>query len=83
MAAVAQRIKAVAPTEMIGYWFSALAYVQGGNRQSLQLALGDLQKVIEYRPDFKQAYYLMAQIYQSAGDNTSAQRCMDIVNRLP
>ncbi|MDE6106891.1 MAG: hypothetical protein K2F84_07325, partial [Bacteroidales bacterium] len=83
MAAVAQRIKAVAPTDMLGYWLSALGNIQGGNRQSMQLALNDLQKVIEYRPDFKQAYYLMAQIYQSAGDNTSAQRCMDIVNRLP
>ncbi len=83
MAAVALRIKEVAPTDMLGYWMSALANLQGGNRQSLQLALNDLQKVVEYRPDFKQAYYLMAQIFQTAGDAASAQRCMEIVNRLP
>lgn len=85
MLTVAQQIKEAAPTEMSGYYFSALAYLQmaAGNRQYLQLALNDLQKVVEYRPDFKPAYNLMAQIFQAVGDMSSARRCMEIVNRLP
>lgn len=83
MVTVASQIKKIAPTEMLGYWLSALAYIQmEGSHQNLQFALNDLQKVIEYRPDFKQAYIILAQIYQNAGDMASAQRCADIASTL-
>lgn len=83
MLKLAENCKKLYPSDIEGYWMSALAYTQmaQGNRQYLQFALNDLQKLVEIRP-FKQAYILMAQIYASVGDRTTAERCQNIAQRL-
>ncbi|MEG2665626.1 MAG: hypothetical protein RSA02_01250, partial [Bacteroidales bacterium] len=76
----ANKMKKISPDDINGYWLAAYSYIQ---TQNLQFALNELQKLIEIRPDFKAAYQLMAQIYQVAGDNQAAQKCMQIASQLP
>ncbi|MEG1762058.1 MAG: phospholipid carrier-dependent glycosyltransferase [Bacteroidales bacterium] len=77
---MSNRIKDLSPKDATGYWIAAHAYLRMNN---MQMALSELQALIAVRNDFKPAYQLMAQIYQSAGDSQSAQRCMEIVSQLP
>lgn len=77
---ISNRIKEISPKDVTGYWIAAHAYLRMNN---MQMALTELQALLEIRADFKPAYQLLAQIYQSAGDAQSAQRCMEIAAQLP
>lgn len=76
---VASQLKKVPSGEVYGYWLAANAYVR---QQQLQLALNELQTLLKKDEYFKNAYLLMAQIYQTTGQTAAAQQCQNIAAQL-
>ncbi len=60
------------------YYLGLLARSQGDN----QTALNNLMKAIQISPNFKPAYELSAQIYESQGDMENAQRFRAAIGQL-
>ena len=75
---VTTQMKKYMPDDINGYWIAANCYLQQHN---LQMALNELQALVNIRP-IPQAFKLMAQIYQAAGQVQAAQQCMDIASQL-
>ncbi|MDE6493907.1 MAG: hypothetical protein K2L50_04935 [Bacteroidales bacterium] len=76
--AAAGLLKKAAPDDISGHWYAAHSYLRMNN---LQLALNELQALVEKQPN-AQAYQMMAQIYQAAGETDAARQCMQIAARL-
>jgi len=60
------------------YYLGLIARSQGDN----QTALNNLMKAIQISPNFKPAYELSAQIYESLGDNANAQRFRAAIGQI-
>lgn len=71
-------IKKEASNPAAWYYLGLLARSQGDN----QTALSNLMKAIEVSPNFKPAYELSAQIYESLGDGANAQRFRAAVGQI-
>ena len=71
-------IKKEASNPAAWYYLGLLARSQGDD----QTALSNLMKAIQISPNFKPAYELSAQIYESLGDGANAQRFRQAIGQI-